>query len=131
VKEKEASLIETRNMMSRGGGMASGGLEGTDGVGLDGTSDVMADLDDSSRVGSMEQGSGFGVGKASDGARPMTMDNSMRQNDEADLLDDTSFGIASPAKHATFGEFNDDSQDHRHWTGTMRTTCSNDSMARR
>jgi len=109
VKEKEATLVETRNMMSRGGGLASGGLDGTDGDGLNGVAAGMQDLmvDEESRVGNVEGGTGFAVGKASDGARPTTMDRGARQQQEQED-DAMSFGARSPVaaqKHASFGDF--------------------------
>jgi len=58
----------------------------------------------------MEGGAGFAVGKASDGARPTTMDRGARKTDQLEIDDDNlSTGFASPlaAKHATFGDFDD------------------------
>lgn len=111
VKEKEATLVETRNMISRGGGRTSAGTDGQDGGGLGDTTKAMADLlqDESSRIGEVEKGAGFGVGQGDDSARPSSIDSSARQKEE--IVDDaTSVGIASPlaAKHATFGDFDDE-----------------------
>merc|ERR1712086_1065201 len=102
VKEKEATLVEARDMMSRGGGHKTG----LDGV-TSGMSDLMAD--EENRTGTVEAGRGFAVGKADPGARPATMDSGARKDEAYGEEDATSIGAGSPiaAKHATFGDFDD------------------------
>lgn len=105
LKEKDAEATEMRHTYSRGGETAK-----TDGDSREATaSDFKPPYNEEDRLGEMETGAGFAVGKAADGAKPSTMDRGERQ--EAGAEDDSmSMGGQSPMasqKHASFGDFDE------------------------
>jgi kinesin family protein 6/9 len=104
VKVAEASVTEVRNTMSRGGIPSAGAESGMAGMGgtMAGLPDMNAQGD---LVGSMEDTAGFGVGRASDNARPANLSD-LGLNPETSMGDDDamSMGALSPLKKTTFAQ---------------------------